>query len=164
MRWFRQRCRHVTAGVLFALAVQFAATFGHVHADQFTDAAAAIAESGGTAAPPQSVGPDKHNNKADYCALCAALALLAGAQISAAPAVVAPFALVLAQVSLSPEAILSEAQDGAFQARAPPQSLTSSVQPLRRLSAAADPISQVFGHRHGTPYCNPCTRGDIEFA
>jgi hypothetical protein len=150
--------------VLFALALQFAATFGHVHADPFTGAAAAIAESGGNAAQPQSPDPDKHNNKPDYCALCAVLALLSGAQISAAPVIVAPFALVLAQVSLSPEAIFAEAQDGAFQARAPPESLTSPAHPLRRASAAVDPISQVFGNRHGTPYCNPCTRGDIELA
>jgi hypothetical protein len=150
--------------VLFALALQFAATFGHVHANQFTDAAAAIAESGSNAAQPQSPAPDKHNNKGDYCALCAVLALLSGAQISAAPVVVAPLALALDHVSLSPEAILSEAQDGAFQARAPPQSLTSPAHPLRRPSAAVDLISQAFGHRHGTPYRSPCSRGGFDLA
>jgi hypothetical protein len=117
MRWFR---RHIGLGsrlALFALGVQLALSFAHVHAtDPGRAQAAAAAVSGSGDAPlPKSDGPVDPG-----CAICGLIQLAATATPSAAPTL--PLLLASAQVRLSAadQLLLVATPRLLFQARAPP--------------------------------------------
>src|SRR5712675_788634 len=67
MLWVRTNRRIGAAVALFALAVQLALSFGHVHLDN----AAPQTASGGDAPP----DPDRRPGATDFCAICATLSL-----------------------------------------------------------------------------------------
>ena len=60
--------------------------------------------------------------RSDYCATCAILAMLAGAQTASAPAVVLPATLASAEIVVPDQAVRIASRHFAFQSRAPPQS------------------------------------------
>jgi len=70
---------------LFALLLQLALSFGHVH-PLSADAAARVAPAAAIA-DPGGANPDPDDS---YCASCAILALLSGGQVASAPAVAMP--------------------------------------------------------------------------
>src|SRR5579863_10099330 len=99
MKWFRSHIGHGSRLALFALAIQFALSFGHFHA--FAAKAATAAQSGtaqsdlskatGVAAPEnvtaarrQSPSHHDSDHPADGCAICAVMAL-ANAMLFATP-------------------------------------------------------------------------------
>ena len=95
MRWFRSRKLAVTLVALFALASQFAHTFGHVHLERFADnALTASGNAAITAArsrPDQPPSQDRHGpiRLVDgFCAICASISLAGTALIPPSPAVV----------------------------------------------------------------------------
>jgi hypothetical protein len=96
MRWFRSQKLAVTLVALFALASQFAHTFGHVHLERFADSVLAVS---GKAAIPGTVklavdqppSQDRHGpiRLVDgFCAICASISLAGTALIPPTPAVV----------------------------------------------------------------------------
>jgi hypothetical protein len=96
MRWFRSQKLAVTLVALFALASQFAHTFGHVHLERFVDSA--LAASGKAAIPAaaklaldQAPSQDRHSpiRLVDgFCAICASISLAGTGLVSVSPAVV----------------------------------------------------------------------------
>jgi hypothetical protein len=108
---------------LFALAIQFALSFGHVHLDRVAvpDASAAslAAQSSGDG-PNGSSKPGSHRLADDYCAICALVQLAASSAPAAAPTLPPP-----ALVSRVWHAPVTDFELAAlprllFQARAPP--------------------------------------------
>jgi hypothetical protein len=114
MRWLRANKRPWAWVALLALTLQLGLAFGHVHVAP-TSAATLSA-----AASPQSHTGD--SGDADYCATCAILALLTGAQTATAPVVVLSIALASTEITLQPEAARFLSPHAAFRSRAPPLS------------------------------------------
>jgi hypothetical protein len=104
---------------LFALLLQLALSFGHLHiahADQPGFPAVAASDPGST---PQPQHPD-HDHDAQYCAIYAILALLTGAQAAAAPAVAMPATYATAVLADASMGVRLVARLDAFRSRAPP--------------------------------------------
>jgi hypothetical protein len=102
---------------LFALALQLALSFGHVHLDDLSGQAPAQIETSSTATPASGDAPDHADG---YCAICA-IVHLAGALVPAgAPTVALP--TVFGRVQLSVAAIVQTPTQipAFFAARAPP--------------------------------------------
>ena len=115
MRWFRLHRRPWAWMALLALVLQLGLAFGHVH----VHAAQNIPEAS-AAATPAPVGGDPDDN--DYCATCAIMALLTGAQTASAPAVAPPVIRGSAEITVAPEATRIASSRAAFRSRAPPLS------------------------------------------
>ena len=118
MRWFR---RHIGLGsrlTLFALAVQLALSFAHVHVSDLgrvQAAAASLPAESGTAPTPKSDGPVDPG-----CAICGLIQLAATATPSAAPAL--PLVVASGQIRLqaADQFLLAASPRIFFRARAPP--------------------------------------------
>jgi hypothetical protein len=119
MRWFRGHSRIAGWVALFALALQLVLAFGHVHTGGLghTREIAALTADGSTGGQPHK--PTTPSDQ-DYCAICAVLNLLSGAQGATAPALPVPFATVAATVVAEPETVHAATLRPAFQSRAPP--------------------------------------------
>jgi hypothetical protein len=115
MLWFRRRCRYAAGMALFALALQLALSFGHIHALPTPQPTASVTAQVHDGPSP----PGNHDD--DYCSICAVLALLTNAQTASAPVVVLPVVLAVAERPTLPETIPSGSQRVAFRSRAPPQ-------------------------------------------
>ena len=90
MRWFRRNMRFGSWCALFALTIQLALSFGHLH---FASSAAAAAMASAAAepladAPDDQPTPSKHSRVADYCTICASIHL-AGLLTAEPPSVAA---------------------------------------------------------------------------
>ena len=117
MRWFRSSRRPWGWVALWALALQLALSFGHVHGTRDDHPAAAQT----TTADAGNVSTGDTSDT-DYCATCAILALLTGAQTASAPVFVRPMAPVSVEITVAPEAPRLGASRTAFRSRAPPLS------------------------------------------
>jgi hypothetical protein len=100
---------------LLALVIQLGLAFGHVHAIH----AAQNAPSVSAAAPS---GPTSGDPDDDYCATCAIMALLTGAQTASPPVIAPPVAQPSAEITAAPEVRRVESPRAAFRSRAPPLS------------------------------------------
>lgn len=103
---------------LFALGLQLALSFGHIHPEDFAAAKASATQS----LTAQQNAPGQHQDDDDgFCAICAVMHMAGASLVPGAPSVVSPVDAVavafvaLARAELPPLAPLS------FQARAPPQ-------------------------------------------
>jgi hypothetical protein len=121
MHWFR---RHIGLGsrlALFALAVQLMLSFGHVHVAKL---APASSQAGISLAqvPDQGGAPsrDRHSGANDFCAICAAVSLVASSVLPAASSVLPPVAREHRWPSEVVETRISSDPFLLFQARAPP--------------------------------------------
>src|SRR5436190_9818651 len=102
MRWLRSNRRLWVWVALLALTLQLGLAFGHVHRPHAVQPAlTAMADAGNTAASRTSGGGQ---DDTDYCATCAILALLTGAQTASAPAVAPPAELATIEVTFLVEA------------------------------------------------------------
>jgi hypothetical protein len=106
---------------LFALAIQLALSFGHLH---FASSAAAAAMASAAAEPPADAPddqptPSKHSRVADYCTICASLHL-AGLLTAEPPSVTALQPSSQARLTVRIEAPSSTHSGLPFNARAPP--------------------------------------------
>jgi hypothetical protein len=119
MRWFRSNIRFGTRLALFALAIQIALSFAHVHLSDLVRTPAAVAaqaDASGTPAP-----SDKQNGAIDPgCAICALIQLASTAAPSAAPALPLPVALSHVRLDAGRDTAFTAAPHSHFQARAPP--------------------------------------------
>jgi hypothetical protein len=121
MRWFRSHVRLGARLALFALAVQLAVSFGHVHAEDFAPSAAAVTltASGGQGGP-VSDGTSHKSDIDTVCAICALIQLVQASVPVAAPAVHAPTRFAWITPKPPVEAAAAALQHELFQARAPP--------------------------------------------
>ena len=125
MNWFRSRIRSGAQLALFALAVQMALSFGHMHRDDLGLPSLAdidLSQIASSAAPGSTPPVNQHHQPApdDYCPICASIAVLASWMPALPPVLVSPepmrrvWAPVATLQSPPPHFLLS------FQARAPP--------------------------------------------
>jgi hypothetical protein len=121
MRWIRSNIRGLARLALFALAVQFAVTFGHVHLDGLGSAQAAAIDQ--STAPAAGVKGKAHKSPgtADFdCPICALIQMAGTSPPSVAPPL--PMPILLGGMALeTPDASgLATPPTLAFQARGPP--------------------------------------------
>jgi hypothetical protein len=127
MRWFRSQGFAVTLVALFALASQFAHTFGHVHLERFADSA--LTTWGKAAIPAAAkLGADQPSQDRHgpirlvdgFCAICASISLAGTALIPNSPAVVARESSSRELEWLAVPTAASSAGHFHFDARGPP--------------------------------------------
>jgi hypothetical protein len=138
MNWFRKHVKTGSRLALFALAIQFALSFGHFHGvaaqaapaiqTGLTDADLAIAASldaqgiDSEAARQQPSNHDSDQQRTDACAICAVLSL-AGNFLSATPPLLElPGAIEFLYLTTDAEFSHLGSLHPAFQSRAPPVS------------------------------------------
>jgi hypothetical protein len=117
MRWFRTHIGLGSRLALFALAVQLALSFAHVHATDpgRAQVAAASATEAGDVPTPKSDGPVDPG-----CAICGLIQLGATATPSAAPALPTLVAPGHIRLAAADQFVLAASPRLLFQARAPP--------------------------------------------
>jgi hypothetical protein len=125
MNWFRKHIKTGSRLALFALAIQFALSFGHFHA-----LAAPAIQSGLTQADPsnetaqqqQPGNPDNDQQPADACAICAVMSLAGNLLLSTPPLLELPQAVEFLYRATDAEFAHLHSAYLAFQSRAPPAS------------------------------------------
>ena len=120
MRWIRSNIRGVARLALFALAVQFAVTFGHVHIDGLGSAQAAAFDQSTAPAVGVKGKTNKSQGTADFdCPICALIQMASTSAPSVAPQL--PMPVLLGGVALeTPDAVgVVSSPTLAFQARGP---------------------------------------------
>jgi hypothetical protein len=115
MQWVRSNIRLGARLALFAIAVQLALSFGHVHAiaPQTAPSIQSILQ-----LPAPGHSPDQHPD--EFCAICAVMAQASTAMAAAAPALPVPQAFELAHPSMDAAFVQPRPARAAFQSRAPP--------------------------------------------
>jgi hypothetical protein len=123
MSWFRKHIKTGSRLALFALAIQFALSFGHFHA-----LAAPAIQSGLTQAAPsnetaqrqQPANQDNDQQPADTCAICAVMSLAGNLLLSTPPLLELPQAVEFLYRTTDAEFVHLKSAHLAFQSRAPP--------------------------------------------
>ena len=136
MNWFRKHLKHGSRLALFALAIQFALSFGHFHGEiaraapaiqtGLADADLAIAAmlaapQAHSEAAQQPSGPDTDRHASD-CAICAVLSLANNFMFATPPLLELPQAVELLHLATDAEFAHLGSLHPAFQSRAPPVS------------------------------------------
>ena len=133
MKWFRKHIKTGSRLALFALAIQFALSFGHFHG---VAAQAAPAIQAGlsradlahvaTGATPEAAqkqvpsSPDTDQQTADGCAICAVIALAGNLLFATPPVLLLPQAVELVYRTTDAEVAHLGSVHPAFRSRAPP--------------------------------------------
>jgi hypothetical protein len=136
MKWFRSNIKQGSRLALFALAVQFALSFGHFHGVAAHAAESGVARSDLSSArgllapntasrsfnrqPASNHDSDQQPN--DYCAVCALIALANTALFETPPLLVLPQAVEFLYQTTDAEFVHLNSVRVAFQPRAPPVS------------------------------------------
>jgi hypothetical protein len=137
MKWFRSNIKHGSRLALFALALQFALSFGHFH--RAAAQAAPVIQSGLTlsdavdanglpapAAVDQSARPqpapnhDSDRSSNDPCATCTVIALAGSVLFATPPLLLLPQAVEFLYLATDAEFVHLNSVAVAFQPRAPP--------------------------------------------
>ena len=136
MNWFRKHLKHGSRLALFALAIQFALSFGHFHAAaaqtvqiglsdaglSYATEQAALVAAGDAARQQQPSDHDKDRHPADACAICAVISLANNFLFAAPPVLQLPQAIELLYLTTDAEFAHLGALHPPFQPRAPPAS------------------------------------------
>ena len=132
MKWFRSNIKHGSRLALFALALQFALSFGHFHggAAQAAPAMQSGLANNVSAAEPvseaaQQQPASKHDSdqqQGDVCAICAVVALANAMLFATPPLLLLPQAIEILYLSTDAEFTHLNSARVAFQPRAPPLS------------------------------------------
>jgi Protein of unknown function (DUF2946) len=136
MKWFRSNISRVSQLALFALAIQFALSFDHVHA-VIPQAASAtqsgslssdvslpggltgnVAVSSTTRQSTPDGGSDEHPG--DICAICVTMAMVNSALFTVPPVLVLPQAAEFSYLAPDADLVHVAAVSAGFQPRAPP--------------------------------------------
>jgi hypothetical protein len=132
MKWFRQHIKTGSRLALFALAIQFALSFGHFHgvAAQAAPAIQSLSQADlasiGTVAAPEAAQkqvpstPDTDQQPADGCAICAVIALAGNVLLATPPVLPLPQAVDLPYLTTDAGFVQLASVHPAFQSRAPP--------------------------------------------
>jgi len=136
MNWFRKHVKTGSRLALFALAIQFALSFGHFHGEvaraapalrsgladtDLAIAAALAAQEAPSEAAPQPSNHDTDRNASD-CAICAVLSLANNFLFATPPLLELPQAVELLHLTTGAEFTHLGSLHPAFQSRAPPVS------------------------------------------
>jgi hypothetical protein len=116
MKWLRSNVRRVSHVALFALAIQFALSFGHFHG---VAAEAASVQVEQPASQPAS-DHDQGEHPGDICAICAVMAMASTALFATPPAIPLPLAVHFVHVAAAAKPIRVVSIRVAFQPRGPP--------------------------------------------
>ena len=135
MNWFRKHIKTGSRLALFALAIQFALSFGHFHAlaapaiqSGLTQANPALAKSlaadpsNETAQRQQPANQDNDQHPADACAICAVMSLAGNVLLATPPLLELPQAVEFLYRTTDAEFVHLKSAHPAFQSRAPPAS------------------------------------------
>jgi hypothetical protein len=122
MRWIRSNIRGFARLALFALAVQFAVTFGHVHLDGLGSAqAAAVDQSATPAAGLKGKAHKPSHGTADFdCPICALIQMAGTSPPSVAPPLLLPGLVGGVALETPDTSGMAASPTLAFQARGPP--------------------------------------------
>jgi hypothetical protein len=127
LRWFRTKQRSGTCWALFALALQFALSFGHAHRDQIAEPFAAaphliiLEHATSTIVSAPSMVPIVPAGLAlNYCEICAAISLVGNGVPANPPQMRAPAGIRQLRFRLQVDAAFASPPHRPFQARAPP--------------------------------------------
>jgi hypothetical protein len=136
MNWFRKHVKTGSRLALFALAIQFALSFGHFHGEVaraapaiqagLVDADLAIAATLATQAAPSEAAQQPSGHDTDQrtfdCAICAVLSLANNFLFATPPLLELPQAVELLHLTTGAEFAHLGSLHPAFQSRAPPVS------------------------------------------
>jgi hypothetical protein len=137
VKWFRNNVRTGSRLALFALAIQFALSFGHFHGEvaraapaaieaRLADADLAIAATVATPQAPSEAAQQPSNHDTDRqtsdCAICAVLSLANNFLFATPPLLELPQAVELLHLTIGAEFAHLGSLHPAFQSRAPPVS------------------------------------------
>ncbi|MEO8321201.1 MAG: DUF2946 family protein [Bradyrhizobium sp.] len=139
MNWFRKHLKHGSRLALFALAIQFALSFGHFHgfaaqaapaiqshvtdADfAYTAGLAAQAAADEVAQKQHPSTPDSDQQPVDNCAICAVISLVGNVLFATPPLLQLPQAVDFLYLTTDAEFVHLGSVHFAFQSRAPPAS------------------------------------------
>jgi hypothetical protein len=114
MKWVRSNIKYGSRLALFALALQFALSFGHFHADaaQATPAFQSLQQ-----AP---FGHESDQPSGDPCEICAVIAMASTVQSATPPSLVLPQAVDFLYLTTDAGFVHPNSAGVAFQPRAPP--------------------------------------------
>jgi hypothetical protein len=119
MQWWRSRRQIGACVALFALCLQLAVAFAHVHPEDFNSPSAAVSYSSGS----QSVAPSHRHDGGlahDDCAICAAIFLASTAVPASSPALASPAVCRSTLLAGIASADLRLVRYVSFRTRAPP--------------------------------------------
>jgi hypothetical protein len=119
MRWVRARLGAGSRLALFALTLQIALSFGHVHLGDFRHTGGGLA-AGGTPSAPSAPTQQPVSDADDYCAICATIHLTATSLLPQAPQLPVPFAVRRVEHANCVAATFFSTRRAPFQSRAPP--------------------------------------------
>jgi len=138
MNWFRSNIKHGSRLALFALAVQFALSFGHSHgiaaqaapatqsgpvlSDALYANSLAAPDTVSEAGQPSPSDQDSDRQPADACAICAVMALANTLLFATPPLLLLPQAVEFLYLTTDAEFVHLNSARVAFQPRAPPAS------------------------------------------
>lgn len=123
MRWVRAKRKFGGRLALFALALQFALSFGHIHPEDIygparaADVSIALPATGGS----QLLPADQPYHSDDYCPICATMYLLGSSSVPQAPQLLLPPVASQAIAHFDGVALVIASQRAPFQSRAPPR-------------------------------------------
>jgi hypothetical protein len=121
MRWFRANAKFGGRLALFALALQIALSFGHIHREDIYGPARATAAIAAAAVADNSAPSDRSSKHSDdYCAICATMSLLGSSFVATAPQLPLPVVSHFIDHVDRVAAIFVPTRRASFQSRAPP--------------------------------------------
>ena len=121
MKWFRSNIKRISHVALFALAIQFALSFGHFHGVAVQAASASqVAQNLSVPQPASDQGSGEHPG--DICAICVVMAMANSALFAAPPVVLLPQAVDFSYVTAAANLVRAAHLRAGFQPRAPPRS------------------------------------------
>ena len=118
MQWFRAKLKAGARLALFALTVQIALSFGHIHLGHVPYAVAVAS----TGTQPSGSTPAQHpvGDADDYCAICATIHITAISFLPPAPQLPVPFVALSVEHFNSAAVVFIAPRRAPFQSRAPP--------------------------------------------
>jgi hypothetical protein len=118
MKWLRSKLKYGSRIALFALAIQFALSFGHFHGIAAQATPVAVGQSIQQQQPASDRDSDQHPG--DTCAICAVMALANAALFAAPPVLPLPQAIEFSYLATDAGFAHVSSVRVAFQPRAPP--------------------------------------------
>ena len=126
MHWFRSRAKGFSFVALFALSLQLALSFGHLHLNASVTGARqswkffTVDDATARIAAVDSASQDAPEHSDDYCAICAVIHLARSLVLSPAPPLLLPGSYAQAQFAPEDAVASAELSRAPFNARAPP--------------------------------------------
>jgi hypothetical protein len=122
MYWVRKNCRLGSWAALFALCIQLALSFGHIHLEDIQGSSSATIEQ--LQAQNESPADDDHGRPGhDFCAICAALSLTSTSVVPTISSLVVPVDRPYEWIVDFRTAQVTFGLHFHFQPRAPPQAI-----------------------------------------